>query len=310
MATYQPDLIRSLRSLRRAPGAAWGPGTKHRAPYKPLLLMAVMDGIEEGWIRSDIVHLDSLLMERFEGYCRLIQSVGTWDIRLPFHHLSNDPGLWTRLSDTEARIGHNLYTTLQSEHGRDVVRAILIGDCFDTSTGQLLNAAKAEFVVTQSVIADLTAQLEQPFSLDMVTEPPVTRTATQNVRDRAFRIAVRRSYDYTCAVCRSRLITPSGHVLVESAHIVAHSTHANDDPRNGMALCRTHHWLFDRYMLSVRPTHEIELAPVVRDAPNHLVGTLEFEHRRIHVPADSRAHPAGLALTDHYRRFREANQLV
>lgn len=307
MLSYNKDLIDSLRSLRRATGSLWNESTLNRAPYKPLLLLCVLDGIDEGWIPTNHITLSERLIERFEAYCEMIQSVGTWDIKLPFHHLASDNGLWFHINEREAKLGDELYDLLQTEMGRDVVRGLLISQYFNVDTGHRLNSRHADFGVENAFIEQLYSRVDLPFQLNHVNEPPKTRNVTQNVRNQAFRIAVRRSYDYTCAVCRSRLITPSGHILVEGAHIVPHSTSFNDDPRNGLALCRTHHWLFDRYMITIRPSHEIEIAPVVFQSPNHLTGTIEFDRKRIHLPNDSRVHPAAEALGDHNRRFRDAN---
>lgn len=42
-----------------------------------------------------------------------------------------------------------------------------------------------------------------------------------------------------------------GHTAVDAAHIVPWSVSHNDDPRNGMALCRLCHWTFDEGLLGV-----------------------------------------------------------
>jgi len=309
MLSYHKDLITSLQTLRRAPGASWGESTLHRAPYKPLLLISVMDGIDEGWISENRITLSEALIERFEAYCELIDSKGTWDIKLPFHHLASDNGLWFHVNEREAKLGDELYELLTSETGREIVRGLLISSYFNVATGQRLNSRHSEFGVERVLLDQMYADLDRPFQLNHLNEPPKTRSITQNVRNQAFRIAVRRSYNYTCAVCRSRLITPSGHILVEGAHIVPHSTSFNDDPRNGLALCRTHHWMFDRYLLTIRPSLDIDIAPLALESPNQISGLADFYQKKIFVPEDARAHPAALALLDHNQRYNAANRL-
>jgi putative restriction endonuclease len=42
-----------------------------------------------------------------------------------------------------------------------------------------------------------------------------------------------------------------GHTVVAAAHIIPWSVSHNDDPRNGMALCRVCHWCFDEGLVGI-----------------------------------------------------------
>lgn len=309
MLTYDQDLFLSLRSIKRNTGPYWDERTLNGAPYKPFLLLSVMDGIEEGWIPRNRILLLAQLIERFEMYCKAIDSLGEWDIRLPFHHLASDNGLWFHESQDVARLGDELYRLLVTDTGREIVRSLLISTYFNALTGQTLNSLRSEIGVTNEMIHQLMNTVDKPFVLNHLNDPG-TQTVTRKIRDDAFRIVVRRSYDFTCAVCRSRLITPSGHILVEGAHIVPHSTSHNDDPRNGMALCKTHHWLFDRYMITVNPDLRIQTSPFLREQGTHVIGTHEFDGHEIHLPRDRSVRPAAAALLDHQLRFKAANFLT
>ncbi|HSM57087.1 MAG TPA: HNH endonuclease, partial [Candidatus Sulfomarinibacteraceae bacterium] len=66
------------------------------------------------------------------------------------------------------------------------------------------------------------------------------------VRDQGFRRAITRAYDHRCALCGVRILTADGHTAIDAAHIVPWSESQNDDPRNGLALCRLCHWTFDQ----------------------------------------------------------------
>ena len=57
--------------------------------------------------------------------------------------------------------------------------------------------------------------------------------------------------DHTCAICGLRFITPQGLSALEAAHIVPFSICHNDDPRNGLWLCKLHHWCYDQGLVSV-----------------------------------------------------------
>lgn len=61
----------------------------------------------------------------------------------------------------------------------------------------------------------------------------------------AFRLIVRDLYEKKCAVCGLELYSPTGSPEVEGAHIYPKALNGSDDPRNGICLCRLHHWAFD-----------------------------------------------------------------
>jgi putative restriction endonuclease len=52
-------------------------------------------------------------------------------------------------------------------------------------------------------------------------------------------------YHFTCALTGYRISTSNGFMLLEAAHIQAHSQKGPDVPENGLALTPTAHELFD-----------------------------------------------------------------
>lgn len=112
--------------------------------------------------------------------------------------------------------------------------------------------------------ADVAREREEVERL-LKTEPQLTDDAEyserrRRARDRAFAEAVKDAYDYTCLVCGSRRESPDGGFEVEAAHIYPKREGGADDPRNGLALCRLHHWAFDAGWISVTESYEIEVA--------------------------------------------------
>ncbi len=94
--------------------------------------------------------------------------------------------------------------------------------------------------------------LDQFQAFDTLTEKSFSLRQVL-VRDRAFRAVVSGQYNYHCAVCGFRLQVPRGVYEAEAAHIIPKSKHGSDDPRNGICLCSTCHWVFDEGIISVKP---------------------------------------------------------
>ena len=76
-------------------------------------------------------------------------------------------------------------------------------------------------------------------------------------RDQGFRCIVTLIYDHRCALCGIRMRTPEGHIVVDAAHIIPWSKTHDDDPRNGLALCRLCHWTFDKGLLWVNTEYVV-----------------------------------------------------
>ncbi len=76
-------------------------------------------------------------------------------------------------------------------------------------------------------------------------------------RSYAFRKKVIEIYNNTCCVCETHLETPSGMLELDAAHIVPRSKSGVDEARNGLALCKRHHWAFDRGLFGINEARSI-----------------------------------------------------
>ena len=81
--------------------------------------------------------------------------------------------------------------------------------------------------------------------------PIIERVTKRLFRDAAFSAAVKTAYDNTCAFTGLKIINGGGRSEVQAAHIQPVSESGPDSVRNGLALCGTVHWMFDRGLLSL-----------------------------------------------------------
>lgn len=84
-----------------------------------------------------------------------------------------------------------------------------------------------------------------------LTEDTQKVTVQQTARSAAFSRGVKKAYNQTCAVCNKKRMSVSGYPEVEAAHIFPKEKSGADDYRNGIALCRLHHWAFDSGLLAL-----------------------------------------------------------
>jgi hypothetical protein len=161
---------------------------------------------------------------------------------------------------------------------------------------------------TTSVIPDeearvevqLYAQLTNEFR-PFIREQTVTYSVSAQKRDLAFRNLVLTEYEYQCTICGMKFHLGEL-VEAQAAHIVPKNKSGTDDPRNGLSLCRTHHWAFDNGLFSLSDNYQITISPVVSKAETDNFSLTDFSERQISLPNDEILYPHPLAL-DWHRKY-------
>jgi putative restriction endonuclease len=117
-------------------------------------------------------------------------------------------------------------------------------------------------------------------------------------RDAAFKILVKQAYGSRCAVCQSGVESPSGIPEVQSAHIYPRELRGSDDPRNGICLCRLHHWAFDVGWFAIRDDLSIVVSSSLpNDSDYDFIR--DFANLKISVPNEERFRPHPIFLRGH-----------
>ena len=81
-------------------------------------------------------------------------------------------------------------------------------------------------------------------------------------RDQQFTIDVLENFRYSCAFCGFHAVLNRVATGIDAAHIHWHSLHGPDDVENGIALCKLHHWAFDKGILGIDDQARICIADV------------------------------------------------
>lgn len=142
-------------------------------------------------------------------------------------------------------------------------------------------------------VAEEQASYNRPINQQLVNRP---------FRDIAFRKNIHSAYDETCAFTGMRLSDGKNKFEVEAAHIRAVENDGPDSRRNGLALGRTIHWLFDKGVLSLENDGRILKAD--RLVPDHVSSLLHADGYAI-FPEENikRPHPQFL-------RYHRENRFI
>jgi putative restriction endonuclease len=274
------------------------------APHKPLLLFVVLDLIEDGQLKDGMLLKDGNLAFRFSSYWTIVAQRRTArpDLRLPFYHMRTDE-LWVPL-DGEGK---------PAESRERAVRARL-----DPSFLSCLRDPTFRVLARRTFIATYFEPGERLTLYQLVgIEPPgddVVRADAERFqmnsdaarkRDARFSLRVLPAYNFTCALTRYRMVSVEGKTAVDAAHIHQFKKGGPDDPRNGLALSKTAHWLFDRGFWSIGDDYTVVVKVDRFDEAGGADQLLKPRiNQRIHLPMNREVWPGREYLSWHRERHR------
>jgi putative restriction endonuclease len=280
--------------LRRASG---------KAPHKPILLLAVLEGIESGLIVENRITITPELIAIFQNiWLKLVPHEG-WQPRfyLPFFHLTGDK-FWHLETVDGAKVAlTNLYSpksvvSLQNSVAfawldeplwkafadptqRAEIRAFLLSYYFP---GQVYHSNSLK-VETEAYMH----QLELDFAGKMAAErtaPAYLKTIETEARSAVFQSRVPKIYNYTCAISGLRVTATSGVQMIDACHITPWSSSKNDTIQNGIALTPTLHRAFDRHLIGIDADYRVVVASGFVENHDSPFSLRQFHGKKIFLP--------------------------
>jgi putative restriction endonuclease len=124
--------------------------------------------------------------------------------------------------------------------------------------------------------------------------------AVEQGREARFRLTVIPAYNYTCALTGYRLVTITTGSIVDAAHIHRFADSRNNDPRNGIALCKNAHWLFDIGLWTLGDDYRVRVASTkFSESRADALLLKSLEGNKILLPSDSKFWPNPIHLAWH-----------
>lgn len=308
--------IREFRKLRidRAHG---------NAPHQPVLLLAVIELIEQGHITENRVLPSPELVDTFVKYWTKVTDRKP-NLVLPFFHLAKrkppfwfhhaNPGYEAALNDVNqirgftrlrkfvsyASFDMELFDLLIQKENREVLRHTIIDEYLADFKLEILSLIREEEAISEYG-KNLLQYVENEFSL-VFDDPTETE---DRIRKPAFRREIMRIYDYTCVFCKLQVLTLDGESITEAAHIIPHSTSKNDDVRNGLSLCKLHHWAFDKYLISIDESYKVIVTELMSEKGPKDWKLSTLKGKRILLPEREDLYPSQEALAWHRKTMSD-----
>jgi putative restriction endonuclease len=286
---------------------------KGYAPHKPVLLLAVLDEFDRGHVKDNLVEITPELVASFRAYWRALVPANTWVERIvyPFRYLIQD-GFWelvrngvsqstqalgdpTSLNQLAAMIdgahlAPDLWQLLQDRTAINALRTFLLKEYFSVGAADIQPQLPANPIDYE--VEKLKAEAQSKFRMRKVSES--TDETGYYVRHALFPKVVRTLYHDACAVCHLGVHADDGSGIVDAAHIMPFGIFHNDDPRNGIAFCKNHHWGFDEGWFAVSDEYKIIVSSRLRNALTYITADVPLV-----LPSQTEYAPALDALAWH-----------
>jgi len=286
--------------------------TVGKAPHKPILLLSLIVLYKNDRIDLENISLNIDLKETWSEFWNCLEYDKKGPIYLPFYHLKSD-GFWnidfkegitphqprSLLSLKEMieniKLNDDLIGLIQKKESRNILmNSIINGGYFSKDEKDNLSSSIEIIDSSFEYEEKLNNLVKEEFKIDHGSiEDKFGRS-----RDPAFRRMILNNYNETCAVCGLNIVTSSGISVIDAAHILPYHKFKNDDIRNGLALCKRHHWLFDQGLISVNEHYNILVSKSIEDEnPNRVVR--RYDGDKISLPESKRKYPSSVALKWH-----------
>lgn len=279
-------------------------GVTIESPYKPALLLAVIEGIEEQSIYDNRIEITPELISGFKAYCQLLSPGPEYracPFQQPFFHLRSS-GFW----HLHPRPGLELLVTASKSvrsfgHLRDVIAYASL----DVALWELLLQPVAREEIRQALLIryfPLTRHYFRPqagmerldeLGRQMLEEPAAVYNRSVDIaneeavaeRSGVFVREVLRAYQSTCAVSGLQLVSTTGAApLLDACHIVPWSVSRDDTIGNGLSLCPNLHRAFDRHLFWVDDDYRVRVAEGFGELGGHDYGVQRFNGQQLRLP--------------------------
>ncbi|GAA4339537.1 HNH endonuclease [Flaviaesturariibacter amylovorans] len=290
------------------------------APHKPILLIAILEGIEKGEITDNKIYITPELVARFKDLWHQLVHYPkfTANFALPFFHLQGPnrkkafwhlktkPGREILLTSSasiksfahlkevvdHACFNDDLFELLLQRESRQKLKGALFQRWFP-NIHSVRTANGLYEVITAQVLDNTLSPLP---SLLEVNDEEITY-----IRGSIFKKEVPRVYNYACGISGMRVIADRQLQMIDACHIIPFAESGDDHISNGIALCPNLHRAFDRGLISIDANFKVIATSFTEAQADYLIRP--FVGRRLLLPSDQKYWPAQSKLELHRQKF-------
>lgn len=286
------------------------------APYKPILLLSVIELMSQGTISDNYIYVSDELINTFNKYwnCLASNSAYRGGLHYPFIHLESE-GFWQvefkpdcqqgrKIDSTKALTKGVEYAKLDSELFTFIQDPVAVTRLIDALIEAWFSSSREQIEEILQVNQNLQEITQEEIDISESTvnfeEQPKTVLKKSLVRNAFFRKAVVQIYNYKCAFCQLKVTNSLKQNIVDGAHIKPFAKFFDSRVNNGLSLCKNHHWAFDQGWFSINDEYRIIVSSdLEEESPNAKKNMKDFHGELIVRPNCEQYFPRLEALEWH-----------
>ena len=297
-----------MKFHRDMQASRYGIESLHGAPHKPFLMLAVLQGIDEGRITENLIEPSIDLELSFWEHSDCLDINRKRDMWLPFFHMKSEKH-WNLLRHDGQDIVDDGQPKSTSKLRRTYKGAKLSEDFWELISEQANRKRLRDEILINNFHPDTHNNIKEMERIAILSnhyaekilgmKPIQSKEIEKPVRDAGFRKAVQHAYDHTCSFTRTRLLSHFRHTIIDAAHIQPWAQSHDDSLENGIALSKNCHWAFDKGMLSIDEDRRILVSEHVTDEKMFAPWLIELEGNTILSPTEGYNSPCDESLEFH-----------
>ncbi|RYM32885.1 HNH endonuclease [Brumimicrobium glaciale] len=280
------------------------------APHKVVLLLAIIEGVENGDIISNRISVTPELVLSFKSiWSKIVVTDHLQNFAMPFFRLKSD-GFWKlhskhgsfipriistfiglREAISCAEMDKVLFSFLLNPISREVIKSELLNHYFADTKDRLTNAEN-DFVnelTTQVLNNDRITYAERIAELRIKMQVSDFEEEIY-VRSGIFKREIPKIYNYTCAISGLRIESTINAQLVDACHITPFSISQDDTAGNGFSLTPTIHRAYDRGLITIDEDYLVRISPNITEVDS-VYSLKQFDGKKILLPVKKCFYP-------------------
>jgi putative restriction endonuclease len=294
------------------------------APHKPVLLLAILEGIRKGEIRNNRIAITPELVLEFKSiWSRLVVTPHIPNFALPFYHIKSEP-FWklvtysgmvipvtssnsirslNALKETVAfaELDAHLFAGMQDPIQLTVMEEALLDQYFPETKNRFYSYESDLFSQLETEILHEDAVVYRK-RIDELKEALSKEEFEEEVfvRGGVFKREVPKIYNYQCAISGMRIESSTNAQMVDACHLIPFAVSKDDTITNGIALSPNLHRAYDRGLITITEDYRVKVSKAIseNDSPYSLG---QFDGKEILLPRNNHYYPSVENLRWHHR---------
>jgi putative restriction endonuclease len=304
----EQELEKYCRLFRKLKRASQNGG----APHKPILLLAILEGVRRAEINSNRIYITPELMLCFrELWAKLVLTQHNLNFSLPFFHMRSEP-FWKLVCKPNMELAITSSSSIKSFKSLNDALAYAEIDLklfmlmADPITNGVLNLTllkqyfsefdklAIDYNLMNSIESEILNEGQSEYKTRIKQlEATLTKEEAEEeffIRGGLFKREIPKIYNYTCAITGMQVVSNSNAQMVDACHIVPFSISKDDTIGNGISLSPTMHRAFDRGLITINEEYLVRVSPTIKEDENPY-SLKKLDGKRINLPDNSRYYP-------------------